>query len=81
MAAFSPRSSILPPTTRSPPGSGAAFRPSTCAWTITVPPCPLVARASVIKLGGTLATAEAHVFDENDKLVASGRGVYLTLTR
>ena len=44
-------------------------------------PGPLVARASVIKLGGTLATAEAHVFDENDKLVASGRGVYLTLTR
>lgn len=44
-------------------------------------PGPLFARASVIKLGGTLATAEAHVFDENDKLVASGRGVYLTLTR
>ncbi|ODT13004.1 MAG: hypothetical protein ABS57_20140 [Mesorhizobium sp. SCN 65-12] len=44
-------------------------------------PGPLVARASVIKRGGTLATAEAHVFDENDKLVASGRGVYLTLTR
>ena len=44
-------------------------------------PGPLVARASVIKMGGTLATAEARVFDENEKLVASGRGVYLTQTR
>jgi uncharacterized protein (TIGR00369 family) len=44
-------------------------------------PGPLVARANIIKLGGTLATAEAEVFDEHDKLVASGRGVYLTLSR
>ena len=42
---------------------------------------PLLARASVIKLGRTLATAEARIFDENDKLVASGRAVYLTLAR
>ena len=42
---------------------------------------PLLARANVIKLGRTLATAEARVFDENEKLVASGRGVYLTLAR
>jgi uncharacterized protein (TIGR00369 family) len=47
----------------------------------TALPGPLVARANVIKLGGTLATAEAQVFDENKKLVASGRGVYLTLSR
>jgi uncharacterized protein (TIGR00369 family) len=44
-------------------------------------PGALVARATIIKLGGTLATAEAKVFDEQDRLVASGRGVYLTLSR
>ena len=44
-------------------------------------PGPLLARATVIKLGGTLATAEARVFDEGGALLASGRGVYLTLTR
>jgi uncharacterized protein (TIGR00369 family) len=44
-------------------------------------PGPLVARARIIKLGGTLATAEASLFDEQDKLIASGRGVYLTLAR
>ena len=44
-------------------------------------PGPLLARATVIKLGGTLATAEARVFDEGGALLASGRGAYLTLTR
>jgi uncharacterized protein (TIGR00369 family) len=44
-------------------------------------PGALLARASVIKLGGTLATAEARVYDEKDALLASGRGVYLTMTR
>jgi uncharacterized protein (TIGR00369 family) len=44
-------------------------------------PGPLLARASVIKLGGTLATAEARVLDESGALLASGRGVYLTLAR
>lgn len=44
-------------------------------------PGPLVARASVIKIGGTLATAEARVFDDKDALIASGRGVYLTMSR
>jgi len=44
-------------------------------------PGPLVARAKLIKLGGTLATAEAQVLDDGDRLVASGRGVYLTLSR
>jgi uncharacterized protein (TIGR00369 family) len=47
----------------------------------TALPGPLTARASLVKLGGTLATAEAKVFDEDDKLIASGRGVYLTLQR
>jgi uncharacterized protein (TIGR00369 family) len=44
-------------------------------------PGPLVARASVVKLGGTLATAEARLYDESGALLASGRGVYLTLHR
>jgi uncharacterized protein (TIGR00369 family) len=41
-------------------------------------PGPLIARASVIKVGGTLATAEARVFDERDELVASGRALFFT---
>jgi uncharacterized protein (TIGR00369 family) len=44
-------------------------------------PGPLLARARVIKLGGTLATAEAQLYDEHDALIASGRGVYLTRSR
>ncbi len=44
-------------------------------------PGRLVARARVVKLGNTLASAEAHVFDERDSLVASGRGAFLTLAR
>ena len=44
-------------------------------------PVPLRARASIIKLGGTLATAEARVFDKRDALIASGRGVCLTMSR
>lgn len=47
----------------------------------TALPGPLVARARVIKLGATLATAEAEVFDDRDRLVASGRGVYVTMAR
>jgi uncharacterized protein (TIGR00369 family) len=43
-------------------------------------PGTLVARARVIKLGATLATAEACVFDARDNLVASGRGAFLTLS-
>ena len=41
-------------------------------------PGPLLARAAVIKLGGTLATAEARVLDEHDELVASGRALFFT---
>ena len=44
-------------------------------------PGPLLARASVIRLGATLATAEARIYDESNALLASGRGVYLTLSR
>jgi uncharacterized protein (TIGR00369 family) len=43
-------------------------------------PGRLVAHAKVVKLGSTLASAEAHIFDENSHLVASGRGAFLTLT-
>ena len=41
-------------------------------------PGPLLARAAVIKLGGTLATAEARVLDEHDEIVASGRALFFT---
>jgi uncharacterized protein (TIGR00369 family) len=44
-------------------------------------PGRLVARAKVVKLGNTLASAETHVFDEENNLVASGRGAFLTLSR
>jgi uncharacterized protein (TIGR00369 family) len=44
-------------------------------------PGRLIARAKIVKLGNTLASAEAHIFDETDNLVASGRGAFLTLTR
>jgi uncharacterized protein (TIGR00369 family) len=42
---------------------------------------PIFARASVIRLGGTLATAEARITDPAGALLASGRGVYITLTK
>ncbi|MFZ0599799.1 MAG: PaaI family thioesterase [Roseiarcus sp.] len=41
-------------------------------------PGRLIARAAVVKLGGTLTTAEARVFDERDELVASGRALFFT---
>jgi uncharacterized protein (TIGR00369 family) len=41
-------------------------------------PGALIARAQVIKVGGTLATAEARIFDERDELVASGRALFFT---
>jgi uncharacterized protein (TIGR00369 family) len=41
-------------------------------------PGPLIARAAVVKLGGTLTTAEARVFDKRDELVASGRALFFT---
>lgn len=41
-------------------------------------PGPLIARAAVIKVGGTLATAAARIFDERDELVASGRALFYT---
>ena len=41
-------------------------------------PGGLKARARVIRLGGTLAVAEAEVFDGEGRMVASGRGTYFT---
>ena len=40
-------------------------------------PGRLKARGEVIKLGRTVVTADARIFDETGALVASGRGVYL----
>ncbi len=39
-------------------------------------PGDLVARGRVVRLGGTNAVAEASVHDGEDRLIASGRGVY-----
>jgi uncharacterized protein (TIGR00369 family) len=41
-------------------------------------PGDLVARGRVIRFGSQVSTAEAQVFDADGKLVASGRGTYLT---
>lgn len=41
-------------------------------------PGDLRAVGRVIRVGGTFSTAEAEVFDADDKLIASGRGVYYT---
>ena len=39
-------------------------------------PGDMIIRAKVIKLGKIVSVAEASVFDEEDRLLASGRGVY-----
>lgn len=44
-------------------------------------PGDLIAKGRVIKAGGTLSVAEAHVYDLEDKLLASGRGTYFTKTK
>jgi len=41
-------------------------------------PGDLIAKGRVIKAGGTISTAEAHIYDLENKLLASGRGTYLT---
>jgi uncharacterized protein (TIGR00369 family) len=41
-------------------------------------PGDLVALGKVIRAGSQFATAEAQIFDHDGKLVASGRGTYLT---
>lgn len=44
-------------------------------------PGDLIAKGRVIKAGGTLSVAEAHIYDLEDKLLASGRGTYFTKTK
>jgi uncharacterized protein (TIGR00369 family) len=41
-------------------------------------PGDLVVKGRVIKAGGQFSTAEAHVYDAEGKLLASGRGTYFT---
>lgn len=41
-------------------------------------PGDLRAVGRVIRMGGTFSTAEATVFDSEDRLIASGRGLYYT---
>ena len=41
-------------------------------------PGDLIARGRIVKWGNTFSVAEAQVLDESGKLLASGRGTYLT---
>jgi uncharacterized protein (TIGR00369 family) len=41
-------------------------------------PGDLIARGKVIKFGSQFSTAEAQIFDQAGKLLASGRGTYFT---
>jgi uncharacterized protein (TIGR00369 family) len=41
-------------------------------------PGDLKVEARIVQLGSTLATAEARIHDLNGRLIASGKGVYLT---
>jgi uncharacterized protein (TIGR00369 family) len=41
-------------------------------------PGDLTIRGKVVRMGGQFSTAEAHVYDAQGKLLASGRGTYFT---
>jgi uncharacterized protein (TIGR00369 family) len=41
-------------------------------------PGDLIARGKVVKFGSAISVAEAHIYDQSDALLASGRGVYST---
>ena len=41
-------------------------------------PGDLTVRGKVVRMGGQFSTAEAQVFDQAGKLLASGRGTYFT---
>lgn len=41
-------------------------------------PGDLIMRGKVVRAGSQFATAEAHIFDLDGKLICSGRGTYLT---
>lgn len=40
--------------------------------------CDLIAKGRVIKLGKQVSTCEAEIFDPEGRLIASGRGTFLT---
>jgi len=35
-------------------------------------------RGKIVRMGGQFSTAEAQIFDQQGKLLASGRGTYFT---
>ena len=41
-------------------------------------PGDLTLRGTVVRMGGQFSTAEARIFDQQGKLLASGRGTYFT---
>jgi uncharacterized protein (TIGR00369 family) len=41
-------------------------------------PGDLTVRGRIVRMGGQFSTAEAHIFDAQGKLIASGRGTYFT---
>jgi acyl-coenzyme A thioesterase PaaI-like protein len=41
-------------------------------------PGDLTVRGKVVRMGGQFSTAEAHIYDAEGKLLASGRGTYFT---
>ena len=41
-------------------------------------PGDLTIRGRIVRMGSQFSTSEAHIFDSDGKLVASGRGTYLT---
>ena len=41
-------------------------------------PGDLTIRGKVVRMGSQFSTSEAHIFDAQGKLLASGRGTYLT---
>jgi uncharacterized protein (TIGR00369 family) len=41
-------------------------------------PGDITAKARVVRMGGQYSTAEAHLYDKEGALVASGRGTYFT---
>ena len=41
-------------------------------------PGDLIAKGRIVKAGGTISCAEAHVYNLEGKLLASGRGTYFT---
>ena len=40
--------------------------------------CDMIAKARIVKLGRVYSTAEAEVYDPDGKMLASGRGTFLT---